>query len=587
MTLTRTASLRILLIGALALPLAALAAYGHAPQAHAGTTIVVNTTADDTATDGNCSLEKAIEAANTEAAVDACPAGSGNDTIVLAAGATYALTVIDQPAGPDGLPAISGTMTIAGNGATIERGTATGTPKFRMTDVASGGSLTVTGLTIRGFDSPGASGPGQGGAIYNLGSLTVTGSTITGNMAEPGGGVDGRGGAIFTAGTLTITNSTITGNTAVGTGGSVGGGLILRPGSTTAITSSTFSGNNGNNGADLESESASVTITDTIMTSGCLMEAAFTDGGHNLDSGGSCGFTAGTDIRGANPQLGPLADNGGPTPTQALGPVDPAIDAGGTCPAADGGTDQRGLPRSVPCDIGAFEVQSTTPVVTATAFAGTEGTPVTATVATSVDDDKTANGDLTATIDWGDGTPPSPGTVRPVNGQPTHDTIAGTHTYADEGGYTVTATLVDSDTGPVTVTTTATIADAALTAAGASALTGTEGPTSLLGAGQDTGPVSGTVATFSDASPGTTAADFTATIAWGDGTTSPGTVTGPNGGPFAVTGAHSYEEDGTYGITVTVTDDGGAQASAATSAVIHDPSLLFALLDTTEDLLGG
>ncbi|MCC6524052.1 MAG: hypothetical protein IT373_15435, partial [Polyangiaceae bacterium] len=47
------------------------------------------------------------------------------------------------------------------------------------------------------------------------------------------------------------------------------------------------------------------------------------------------------------------ADNGGPTPTQAVPAGSPAIDVGSNCPP----TDQRGLPRSVPCDAGAFELQ--------------------------------------------------------------------------------------------------------------------------------------------------------------------------------------------------------------------------------------
>jgi hypothetical protein len=51
--------------------------------------------------------------------------------------------------------------------------------------------------------------------------------------------------------------------------------------------------------------------------------------------------------------LGTLADNGGPTWTQALLPGSPAIGAATSCPA----TDQRGYPRPAtgPCDIGAYE----------------------------------------------------------------------------------------------------------------------------------------------------------------------------------------------------------------------------------------
>ena len=61
------------------------------------------------------------------------------------------------------------------------------------------------------------------------------------------------------------------------------------------------------------------------------------------------------DLFNMNPLLGPLRDNGGPTPTQALLPGSPAIDHGDDagCPTAD----QRGVPRprGAACDIGAYE----------------------------------------------------------------------------------------------------------------------------------------------------------------------------------------------------------------------------------------
>jgi hypothetical protein len=65
-------------------------------------------------------------------------------------------------------------------------------------------------------------------------------------------------------------------------------------------------------------------------------------------------------ITGMDPMLGPLADNGGPTETQALAPGSPAIDAGKPGPADGRGThcpptDQRGVPRMGRCDLGAYE----------------------------------------------------------------------------------------------------------------------------------------------------------------------------------------------------------------------------------------
>ena len=56
------------------------------------------------------------------------------------------------------------------------------------------------------------------------------------------------------------------------------------------------------------------------------------------------------------------------------------------------------------------------------------------------------------------------------------------------------------------------------------------------------------VASFTDANPGATTADFTATIDWGDATTSAGTVSGPTGGPFTVSGRPvRYREEGASG----------------------------------------
>lgn len=78
-------------------------------------TINVTANAVDTVVNGNCSLVEAIQAANTDAAVDACTAGSGADTINLPAG-TYTLTVFDNISGSQhfGLPKITTTMTILG-----------------------------------------------------------------------------------------------------------------------------------------------------------------------------------------------------------------------------------------------------------------------------------------------------------------------------------------------------------------------------------------------------------------------------------------------------------------------------------------
>lgn len=76
-----------------------------------------------------------------------------------------------------------------------------------------------------------------------------------------------------------------------------------------------------------------------------------------------------------------------------------------------------------------------------------------------------------------------------------------------------------------------------------------------------------TVATFVDANPWGTASDFTASIDWGDGHVSAGTVSSVGGG-FAVTGSHRYESKGPYPVAVHVADVGGSTTDVVSSATV-------------------
>jgi Hint domain/Bacterial Ig-like domain len=141
------------------------------------------------------------------------------------------------------------------------------------------------------------------------------------------------------------------------------------------------------------------------------------------------------------------------------------------------------------------------------------------------------------------------------------DTSNSTHFYADEGADTVTVAITRTADGmQIAPTGTVTVADAALSAIGTT-ITGTEGAAIS----------NATVATFTDGNPHATASDFTATIDWGDGTSTSGTVVAQNGGGFAVDGGHSYAEDGQYSGQATINDAGGSTASAS-FAVAVDPS---------------
>jgi CSLREA domain-containing protein len=267
------------------------------------------------------------------------------------------------------------------------------------------GSATLTNSTVSGNTSLAHFGAG-GGGILNKDTLTLSDSIVSGNTAEYGGGIQNFA-------SMTLTNSTIISNTVpVGSGG----GIDNENGSVT-LTDSTVSVNRASDrGAGIDNENGSVTLTDstvsvnlgfgitnigtltltnstisgntapnefygagitnfgTVALTGTILstnvpgpncKGPIGEGqGYNLDSGTSCGFSRTTDLTNTDPLLGPLADNGGPTPTMALLPGSPAIDHGDThatgCPA----TDQRGRPRPDEasdigaCDIGAYEAQA-------------------------------------------------------------------------------------------------------------------------------------------------------------------------------------------------------------------------------------
>jgi CSLREA domain-containing protein len=132
------------------------------PAARAATITVTTTSEDVSASNAGCSLREAIIAANRGVAEGGCPAGAPSlNTIVLQHGATYTLTQPDQPQagftdrgpwyGPDGLPPIASSIVIDGNGATIARSTASGTPAFRLFFV---GANPLAAGTF-GYTSPG------------------------------------------------------------------------------------------------------------------------------------------------------------------------------------------------------------------------------------------------------------------------------------------------------------------------------------------------------------------------------------------------------------------------------------------------
>jgi hypothetical protein len=198
-----------------------------------------------------------------------------------------------------------------------------------------------------------------------------------------------------------------------------------------------------------------------------------------------------------------------------------------------------------------------------------EGAAFSGIVAGFADPDTSELGsDYSASINWGDGTPATTGSVSGTGGQ---YSVSGSHTYEEEGTYTVTLTLQDTEV-PILLAeadSTAVVADAPLTASGTGQTAATGGKTVLLW------PVSaptGIVATFTDADPHGVVADYTAQIAWGDGNSSAGTVAAGANGTFTVTGTHSYAQLGFFTVTTTITDAGGSTASATTTVLTFTTS---------------
>jgi hypothetical protein len=241
------------------------------------------------------------------------------------------------------------------------------------------GNLTIANTIVSGNssnDSAVAIG-GLGGGIYNAGTLTVVASTISGNSvsrfrlsASP------YGGGIYNAGTLTVINSTVNANQAVDywpSGVPYGGGIANESG-TAIISNSTIStntalihtpfGSAGTYGGGIYNNgSANARFQNSILannTSGGNCTGTLNSLGYNMSSDSTCHLNGPGDQRSINPMLGALQNNGGPTNTMALLTGSPAMNAGNPNGCTDGSghlltTDQRGVTRPTPCDMGAYE----------------------------------------------------------------------------------------------------------------------------------------------------------------------------------------------------------------------------------------
>jgi len=170
----------------------------------------------------SCQLPDAIIAANTDASVNGCSAGSGPDRLLVSTeNGRRIIFGRSLPATNNALPIITSFITIEPTNVSLllSRPIGPRTPKFRFFEVSESGSLTLKQVVLDNgnlSDDNAASGGETGGAIFNRGRLNLHDVDIVGSEA-------GRGGAIamLPGSTNVILNSILRTNRAVLSGGGI------------------------------------------------------------------------------------------------------------------------------------------------------------------------------------------------------------------------------------------------------------------------------------------------------------------------------------------------------------------------------
>jgi hypothetical protein len=364
------------------------AALAVAVPAASADTITVTSTADS----GPGTIRAALAAAND------------GDTIVVPPG-TYAVTSAD-------LDVDKGVILHGTNArTTILRSDGDN----RVLEATSSNQVTVEGVTItNGKASPGGgirstspliltevaingngTGGGDGGGLWTSGQVTIDRTLIAHNAATNGGGIEFASGSDGSS----IETTTIASNSATADGG--GFHVAASPLGFFTVLHATIAGNAALRGqAYFTGANGHVHTDRTVFTDSCWEDpgAVNDSGGGNVSSQqlDDCNLIGPTDLYGADTDLAPLGDYGGPTDTMLLRPNSQAIDhaqANMFCP----GVDQRGVrrPQGTMCDTGAFEL--TVPKITVAAPHG-----VTATSATFGGTVDTRGLPGTATLEYGE-----------------------------------------------------------------------------------------------------------------------------------------------------------------------------------------
>ncbi len=381
----------------LALPVALLVGAALPVSTAGAATFTVNSFVDSTdANPGNGTCATGAGVCTLRAAVQEAGSLAGADTITLPAG-SYQLGV------GLGQLAITSSVTINGAGArTTTVRAASGARVFSINATATLRDLTITGgslgstaavygggvrvtagdvtlerTMVRGnalSSSQSAFGGGIGVESADA-SLTLVDSTVAANSTYGAfnGTIDGAaaGGGFYSSGPAIIKRSTISGNTATGApiNYAQGGGALIYGNAT--IEQSTFAGNGVATIGDTSGfrQGGNLYINDNSSISGTILaggtaslgpdcyrqNGTITEPAKNLATTVTDCLGAGS-LRGVDPKLGSLADNGGPTDTMRPAESSPAIDAAANCGSRT--ADQRGntLFGGTGCDLGAVEI---------------------------------------------------------------------------------------------------------------------------------------------------------------------------------------------------------------------------------------
>ncbi len=430
-------------------------------------------------------------------------------------------------------------------------------------------SITTATLVAGGIATTGGVTVNDSGAGTINGAVTGAGATFTkqgiGTLTLTGASSTYTGATTVSAGTLLVydNQSAATGAVAVNSGGSLGGTGILG-GSVTVNAGGTITGGtlggvgtltvgglNFNGGAYAADFSGNT--SDTIATAGTV----------NLNAGSPGTFTvnsqAGTATAGT---VFTLINNTGPVAISNP-PLTNAPESGGATIDGEAGTfsyhggNGQSLVFQPPPTLTAGSVTTATPGVE-----GGSSAAIRVTFTSSNAGEPST--DFSGTIDWGDGTAQNPDvtpfTSAAVTGSNGTYTVNASHTYAEEGIDNIKVTISGPQSSTTTATGSTTVSDPAVSVTAAGALTATEA----------VGLTNVPVATFTDPGGAEATADYSATIDWGDGTVSAGTVS-LSGGAFTVGGSHAYAEDGNYGPSVTVGHEAAPAATASGSVSVQDP----------------